>query len=73
MVGGWVKNGRFWRYVIMQWPQTSLDAIQTWLGYLLLSIAGFQEWPEIFKNKLENNGLLNNIHVIRLHYAPNFK
>ena len=20
MVGGWVKNGRFWRYVIMQWP-----------------------------------------------------
>ena len=22
MVGGWVKNGRFWRYVIMQWPLT---------------------------------------------------
>ena len=28
MVGGWVKNGRFWRYVIMQWPpKLSEDAI----------------------------------------------
>ena len=74
MVGGWVKNGRFWRYVIMQWPLTSLLLLDYCNSILIHTSSIYPSPPQccMTHQKLEAKGSYHPSSSATLHQSTNF-